>query len=133
MTNLLGHFFERGADKRERCNKVGVAVALDNLAGDRSHAEAKLFTDEVLYLRRNGRVRTDRAGDFADGDLFKCCGQALLATAEFIDPEGQLQAKGHWLGMNAVCATRRQGIFVFDSLPGYRLEESRQGGSEQGA
>src|SRR5438874_2091257 len=69
MANLLGHLFQRTANQRQGSQKMRMAVALYDLAGDRGNTQAHLLTNILFYLRRNSSMGADWTGDFADGHL----------------------------------------------------------------
>ncbi len=69
VADLGGELVEAGGDEGEGRDVEGVAVAVDDLRGDRLDEEAEAAADVVLDLGRDGGVGADGAGDLADGDL----------------------------------------------------------------
>src|SRR4051794_23201354 len=90
-----------------------MAVALNDLAGDWFDTQAHLLADELLDMWRHRCMRSHRARNLAHRDLLQRVGEALLMALQLVHPEGQFEAKGDWLGMNAMRTSGLQRIFVF--------------------
>ena len=131
MTDLLRHLLQRAAEQRQGRDKVGVTVALHDLAGDWGNAKAQCFTDELFDLRWNRGMSANRAGYFTHGDLFKGGREPLLTPAQFIYPEGQLQAEGRWFCVDAMRPAYHEGVFILYRCPRNFLDKRGQGRAEQ--
>src|SRR5437588_8384705 len=110
---------------------MGMAITLDDLAGDGGDTQPHLFTDKFFDMRWNGRMCTDRAGYFADCDLFKCRREPLLSPPQFIDPERQFQAKCRWFRVDTMCASRYYCIFILNGRLCYRVNQLGQRGAQK--
>ncbi len=77
VADLRGEALDPGAGERDRLEQLGVAVARDDLRGDRLGGEAQALEHARLVVRAERRVGADRAGDRARRGLLE---RALAAA-----------------------------------------------------
>ena len=113
VADLGGEFVEGAADDRQRRQKFGVPVALDDLGGQPGGFQAHLLADVGFDPGIDVGIGADRAGQFADGDDVAGPFQALDVAFGFVHPQGEFQAEGQRLRMDAVGPADHDGVFVF--------------------
>jgi len=87
-------------------------VPLNNLRRDRNRRKAELFADILFHKRIHKRKRAHGARDFAAGDGLARALQARAVAPHLRIPQGQFQAEGDRLGVNAVRPADHQGLFM---------------------
>jgi hypothetical protein len=103
-----------------------MAVARDDLGGDRFSNEAQLFADIFLDARVDIGKGADSAGNCAGGDFCAGGNQTVTVAAHLGIETGKGQAHRGRLGMNAVAAADADGILVFEGTGLQRIEHAIQ-------
>src|SRR5215475_6702537 len=103
-----------------------MAVARDDLRGDRLRLEAKLRRNIGLDARIEMRKRADRARDCAGSDILFRAGEPLFRAGKLGISEGELQPEGRGLGVDAMATANRDGEFVLDRAALQRIEQRIQ-------
>src|ERR1700751_980415 len=80
VANFDGDFFERGGDEGHGADIVRVAVALNDLRGDRSHIEAEALANALFDFRAKMRSIADGTGNFANAHLSSSIGEAFAVA-----------------------------------------------------
>ena len=114
--------FDARADQRQRGLEFGMNIPLHHLRGDGRGAEPKLLANIRFHARRKMRAGADGPGNLADGDNLVDTFEAFQRTAELIMHQGQLEAEGGRLRMNAMAAADARGELVFARARGNGLE-----------
>ena len=124
MADLDRHLFERRPDPGEHREEEGVAVALHDLGRGGSGAQAERRADLVFEIGRNMGVRADRSGDLADRHVLAGKVEAALVAAQFVVPDGELEAERRRFGVDAVGAADHDRVFVLDRLLADDLDQT---------
>jgi adenylosuccinate lyase len=107
-------FLERRSADGERRQQFGVAIALNDLRGDRRRLQAKRATHVRFDGRRQVRKCADRSGQLADGNHLARALDTRNIARQLRIPERQLQAERHRFGMHAVrAADHRRTAVLF--------------------
>ena len=112
MAHLDGDILDRRGDQAQHGEVVGMAVARDDLGGDRLHRQAHLLGDMFFHRRINIGKRADGAGNGASGDLLAGAHQAFAIAGKLGIEAREFQAHRRRLGMDAVRAADTGGVFV---------------------
>ena len=123
MADLHRQPLHRGCHHGQRREKGGVAVAGDDLGGDRLDRQPQTGRDMGLYPRIDGGEGADGAGDGADGDLLAGGLQAPPGAPELGVMAGQLEAEGGGFGVDAVAAADAGRGGVLARAPGERRQQ----------
>ena len=115
MAYFGGEVFHGRRDDAEGAEEASVAVARDDLGGDRFRRQVHFFGDVVLNGRRGGGVGADGAGDHAHGDIRARGNQAFPAAFEHGVVAGEFEAEGGGFGVDAVGAADADGFFVLEA------------------
>ena len=124
MAHFGGQPFDAAGDHAQRGKEHGVAVARDDLGGNRLNRQAQLLRHIFLNLRIDIGEGADRARNGASGDIGARRHQPGAATVELGIGLRELDAKGGWLGVDAVAAAHSGGEFV---LQGAAFDGGEQG------
>ena len=116
-------------DDGESGDVGGVAVALDDLGGDRRRLEAEARADALFVFRFQMAEGADGAGELADAHVFGGGVEAGEVALHLGVPVEELEAEGGGLGVDAVGAADDGGVL---ELEGAALEHGEQA-DESGA
>src|ERR1700733_5911210 len=114
MSDFGGYALDRRGDDGESCEKHRVPVARDDLRRDRLRHQAELLGDMGFDARVDVGECTDGAGNCAGGDLPFRRDESLAAAAKFGIGLRQFEAKGYWLGVDAMRAADRRREFMLE-------------------
>ena len=98
------------AGERDRPQQLGVAVARDDLGGDRLGGETEPLEHARLVGGIVGGVGADRARDGADRSLVEGAFEALVVALGLEGEAGELEPEGGRLGVDAVRAPGADGV-----------------------
>ena len=112
-----------GARQRDRLQQLGVAVAGDDLGGDRLALEPQPGQHPLLELRRGRRVGTDGARERADRRLGERPLEPARVAVGLEREPGELDPERRGLGVDPVGATDAQRVHVLPRLGGQRLHQ----------
>ena len=112
VADLRGEALQAGAGERDRLQQLGVAVAGDDLCGDRLAFQAQAGQHALLELRRGCGVGADGAGDRAHRDLVEGALQPRDVARRLHREARELDAERRRLGVHAVRATDADGVHV---------------------
>ena len=112
MAEFGGPAINATADKGERAHEFRMAVALDDLGGDRGWLETELFADEGLDLRIEMGIGADGTAQHPVGNAFAGLLQPLNGAAKFVIHDAELEAEGDRLRMDAVAAANHRSEFM---------------------
>ena len=131
---------ERAADDRDRREKRGVAVALDDLGARRIGVEPELGEHLRLDVGAEVAVRPDRSRDLAGADVVDGLGEAPPAAVELERPARELEPERDRLGVDRVGPAHHHGLGLGPGAGDERREEAigvrqqdRAGGAAAGA
>ena len=93
VADLLREALEPGAGERDRAQQLGVAVARDDLGGDRLGRQPQPLQHALLVLRAERGVGADRAGDRAGRRLGEGALEALGVAVGLIAKPASLSPK----------------------------------------
>ena len=122
---------DRGGDHAQDREEHRVAVARDDLGGDRLRLEAQLAGDMLLHLGRDVGEGADRAGNRAGGDLVARGEEAGAAAVELGIGLGELEPEAGRLGVDPVAAANGRGELVLDRAPLQHREQRVEVGEQQ--
>src|SRR5271165_3719597 len=92
-----------------------MAIARNHLRCDRRGFEAEAGTNPFLRLRTDVSECSDGAGDLADTHLVGGLLEAAAIALQLVVPQGEFQAEGYGLGVNAVGPPDLHRIFELES------------------
>src|SRR5207237_3960432 len=104
---------DAGGDEGECTDEFRVEVALDDLSGNGRGTQPQFPADKGLNLWGKMRAGANRAGKFADGNGLLGSLKPLQGAAKLVIHQGHFQAKGRWLGVNAVAAANHGSEPIF--------------------
>ena len=104
---------DTAGDHPEGREEGGVAIAGNDLGREGLWLQAESFGDIFLDIWRQVGEGSDGSGNFAGGDFGAGGQQPLVVALEFGVEAGEFQAKGHWLGMDAVRAADHDRVLEF--------------------
>ena len=119
----VANFSRLAAIERERRHHLGVAVALQDLRGDRRRQQPQLRADRLLDLRRQVREGAHRARELAEGDRGPGAVEPRELALQLGVPERQLQAERHRLGVDAVRAPDHRRVLVAEGALANRVHQ----------
>ncbi|MND53340.1 hypothetical protein D3C80_443750 [compost metagenome] len=122
MADFDRNVFDRRGNDAEDGEIHRVAIARNDLGGDRLRLQAQGCCDMFLDARVDVGEGADGAGDGAGGDLFAGFEKACLVAVHFGVEAGKGQAHRRRFGMDAVAAADADRILVFE---GASLESSQ--------
>ena len=76
-------------------------------------------------------MRADRAGNLADRDVFYRCVEPGVGAAQFIYPDGQFEAKGCRLGVDAMRAPDHECVAILLRRRSHGFRETVQRRSQK--
>ncbi len=129
---LGGQPLDPAGNHRQRTEPGGMAVARDDLSGDRFHRQAELVGDEFLHTRVDMREGADRAADRCHRDLLPRRHQPPPVALEFRVMSGEFQSERGGLGMDAVAAADGERVLVFERACLERRQHSHRGRAAAG-
>ena len=112
--DLERELLERRGGDRQRRQQLGVAIALDDLRGDRRRLQAEAPADVGLDRRRQVREGADRARELADADdrrgrarRARCRGRSRRTTAPASARTSSARRGRRACGRSSACADAR--------------------------
>ncbi len=120
VADLGGDLVQRRGDHGERAEIVRVAVALDNLRGDRGGFQSQARADFFFEFGREVGEDSDRAGELSYAHVFGGGHEARDVALGLGIPVGDFESEGDGLGVDAVGAADHGSVF---ELPGAALED----------
>ncbi len=112
MPHLSRQPLDAAGDHSQRGEEHRVAVARDDLRGDRLRRQAQLCGDILLHTRIDMRERANGAGNRCHRHLRTRRHQARTVAGELGIVPGQLQPERRRFGVDAVAAADRQRVLV---------------------
>src|SRR4051812_43712575 len=105
-----------------------MAVALNDLRCDRGWFQVKPCADLFLDIGADVGESSDCARDLPDTQVFRSCFETPLITACFFIPDGELQAKGDGLGMDAMRAADLDSVLELECAAFEHFAQLREAG-----
>src|SRR6185437_3676580 len=90
-----------------------MAVARDHLRRNRGGLQTEAAADALFRFWADMAEGANRARELADAHLGRSQTEAIAVAAQFVVPEGDLQAKGNRLGVNAVGTADLDSVLEF--------------------
>ena len=123
VADVRGEPLDARRDERERGEESRVAIASDDLRRHRLRLQAERGESAPLDLRREMRVRPDRARDLTDGDLAARGDEPRPPARHLRVVAGQHQPERDRLGEDAVAASDHRRLRVLARPFGERTEQ----------
>ena len=106
------------ADERERADKFGVNVALNDLRRDGRRSQAEFFADERFDARsEDARWSRPRRKVCRPRRFWRTISSRSQRAAKFVVHQGELQPEGSRLGVNPVAAADHRRELMFARAP----------------
>ncbi|GBC78241.1 hypothetical protein HRbin08_01728 [bacterium HR08] len=131
VPDLQGDLLHARGDQRQRREEFGVAIARDDLRGDRLRSQSQAAADGLLHLGIEMGERADGARDLPHADLLASAPHALPIPLRLRVPQGELQAEGDRLGMDAMRASDHGRILEFEGATAQDLGQALQARQNQ--
>ena len=114
QAHLHGNRLQRRGNDSESAHHLGVAVARDNLRGQRIGRQAQMLANILFNEGVDAGIRTHRTGDSTGRDHVARLLHALQIAREHPGPAAEFHAECHRLGGNAMGTPDAQRVFELE-------------------